>query len=74
MNEASGMTWRACELGCCWVCLRGLEPLTSSLSGKRQTTATILNLPPELALLSVGVRGCVPAAVVVVTQLVTQPA
>jgi len=24
--------------------------------------------------LSVGVRGCVPAAVVVVTQLVTQPA
>jgi hypothetical protein len=33
-----------------------------------------MNLPSELALLSVGVRSCMPAVVVVVTQLVTQPA
>jgi hypothetical protein len=29
------MTGRPCELGCCWVGLRGLEPRTSSLSDHR---------------------------------------
>src|ERR1022692_782496 len=46
----------------------------ASLSGKPRASATTLNLPSELALLSVGVRSCMPAVVVVVTQLVTQPA
>jgi hypothetical protein len=31
-KDARRMTGRSCELGCCWVGLRGLEPRTSSLS------------------------------------------
>jgi hypothetical protein len=72
MREATRMTWRSRELGCCGVGLRGLEPRTSSLSGKPMASATIFNPVSELALLSVGVRCCMPAVVAVVTQLVTQ--
>jgi hypothetical protein len=46
----------------------------ASVSGKPRASATILSLLSELALLSVGVRGCMPAVVAIVTQLVTQPA
>jgi len=40
MTDARRMTWRSCELGCCGVGLPGLEPGTSSLSGKFQRSAS----------------------------------
>ena len=48
------------------------DGLTASLSGKAKASATMLYPIPELALLSVNVRRCMPAAVAVVTQLGTQ--
>jgi len=50
----------------------GIEPVASSVSGKPGACVTILDPVPELALSSAAVRRCMPAAVVVVTQLDTQ--
>jgi hypothetical protein len=54
--------------------LRGLEPRTSSLSGKPGVCAAITGLPIDLDSSSVNVRRRVSAARVVVTQLDTQAA
>jgi hypothetical protein len=53
--------------------VRGLEPRTSSLSGKAQPSESIRNTVSELASPSMSVRRCTPVAVAVVTQLDTQP-
>jgi len=55
-----------------WVGLRGLEPLTSSLSGKPNNYRAIIDLGAELALSSASVRRGAPATLAVVTQLGTQ--
>jgi hypothetical protein len=52
--------------------LGGLEPPTSSLSGKPKASAISLDPIPELAFLSASVRCCMSAATAVVTQLGTQ--
>src|SRR5215469_11572666 len=60
---------------CCDVVgLPGLEPGTSSLSGKPGVFPTTFNPVPDLDLPSVGVRRCTATAVTVVTQLDTQMA
>ena len=45
MKDARWKTWRSGELGCCGVGLRGLEPRTSSLSGKRSNRLSYNPIP-----------------------------
>ena len=53
-----------------WHGLLGL--VASSVSGKRRTVATIIDPGFELAEPSAGVRGCLSATALVVTQIDTQ--